>query len=332
MFILPGAEQIEDARLEGVTIGPRKTAGAVRHRGPNTLIYELALQAAGARGAEHGVALLVSTARERGHSWGTIAQALGVTRQAAHQRYRFLQGPLRERGTMRETLSTHNVIAIYPDVERARQVVLALREGGVSPTDISILAGLTEQELSALGVDKLQLPEHLSVAKHVASGALKGTVLGGVGGAMLGLSALALPGIGLVLASAIWPTVVGAVGGTIAGAVGGDVLASTTVNEEFFRAVAAVNEGRSVVGVHSYDERLSVRAETILAANQPLRIDRLDEEGRLIAVDYVAPSAPKALPSAADLTTRIAALESALDALKADLARARAAEPEQLVS
>lgn len=45
-------------------------------------------EAVDARGAadEH-VARAVAAAREAGHTWGEIAQRLGVTRQAAHARY-----------------------------------------------------------------------------------------------------------------------------------------------------------------------------------------------------------------------------------------------------
>lgn len=128
---------------------------------------------------------------------------------------------------MKNTLGKYNAIAVYPDVDHARQVVVALKEagfGGLSPTAISILARLPEGELGALGEHELDLPEHLPVAKHVASGARTGTVVGGLAGAMLGLSAVTIPGIGLVIASAFWPTLIGAVGGGMVGALRGGGL------------------------------------------------------------------------------------------------------------
>lgn len=45
---------------------------------------------AAAKGAEATVDVLVGTARQQGRSWSEIAVALGVTKQAAHQRYRHL--------------------------------------------------------------------------------------------------------------------------------------------------------------------------------------------------------------------------------------------------
>lgn len=49
--------------------------------------HELAQQV---RTIETELAATVSRARAAGHSWEVIGDALGVTRQAAHQRYRHL--------------------------------------------------------------------------------------------------------------------------------------------------------------------------------------------------------------------------------------------------
>jgi hypothetical protein len=42
---------------------------------------------AAARQAQHDLAAAVTRARSRGHTWTQIASQLGVTRQAAHQRF-----------------------------------------------------------------------------------------------------------------------------------------------------------------------------------------------------------------------------------------------------
>jgi hypothetical protein len=86
----PTPDVIEDARLAGATAGTMLAAKLLRRSANDTVMFELACQAAAAKGAEHTVDLLVSTARKQGRSWSEIAEALGVTKQGAHQRYRHL--------------------------------------------------------------------------------------------------------------------------------------------------------------------------------------------------------------------------------------------------
>jgi hypothetical protein len=56
--------------------------------GPLTLEAGLRATAALRRGVEALQAELVATARSEGASWASIGEALGVTTQAAHQRFR----------------------------------------------------------------------------------------------------------------------------------------------------------------------------------------------------------------------------------------------------
>jgi hypothetical protein len=56
-------------------------------KGPLTLEAGLRATAAVRRGLDDLQAELVSTARGEGASWASIGEALGVTTQAAHQRF-----------------------------------------------------------------------------------------------------------------------------------------------------------------------------------------------------------------------------------------------------
>jgi hypothetical protein len=56
-------------------------------KGPLTLEAGLRATAAVRRGLDDLQAELVSTARAEGASWASIGEALGVTTQAAHQRF-----------------------------------------------------------------------------------------------------------------------------------------------------------------------------------------------------------------------------------------------------
>lgn len=87
----PTPEVLDDARLAGTTAGTQLASKLLGRAANDTVMFELACQAAAAKGAEHSLDLLVTTARKNGRSWSEIADALGVTKQAAHQRYRHLQ-------------------------------------------------------------------------------------------------------------------------------------------------------------------------------------------------------------------------------------------------
>lgn len=86
----PTPEVLDGARLAGATAGTMLASKLLRRSANDTVMFELACQAAAAKGAEHTVELLVTTARKLGRSWSEIAEALGVTKQAAHQKYRRL--------------------------------------------------------------------------------------------------------------------------------------------------------------------------------------------------------------------------------------------------
>ena len=76
-------EEIEDVALDGATLAYRHLPS----RSAETAMDELALQGAVVAKASGLLVKDVIYARKLGRSWAEIGRALGVTRQAAQQRY-----------------------------------------------------------------------------------------------------------------------------------------------------------------------------------------------------------------------------------------------------
>ncbi len=72
---------------EATALGPKvvqKARGPLR---PETAIEEIKAQNVAAQGADEGLNMAVDRARRFGLSWTEIGLALGITRQAAQQRF-----------------------------------------------------------------------------------------------------------------------------------------------------------------------------------------------------------------------------------------------------
>lgn len=76
-------EEIEDVALDGATLAYRYLPS----RSDETAIDELTLQGAVVAKASELLVKDVIYVRKLGHSWAVIGDALGVSRQAAQQRY-----------------------------------------------------------------------------------------------------------------------------------------------------------------------------------------------------------------------------------------------------
>ena len=77
------AQEIEDVAVDAATLAYRYLPA----RGQETALDEIALQGAVVAKATELLIKDVIYARKIGRSWGEIGQALGVSRQAAQQRY-----------------------------------------------------------------------------------------------------------------------------------------------------------------------------------------------------------------------------------------------------
>lgn len=111
------------------------------------------------------------------------------------------------------------VSGLFDTYEHALQAVHALKDAGISGTEVSLIANSPE------GVSK---PDDV-VGRDLAAGAEVGAALGGAGGLLAGLGILAIPGLGPVLAGGWLVTAaLGAVAGAGVGAATGGIIGMLT--------------------------------------------------------------------------------------------------------
>ena len=172
-----------------------------------------------------------------------------------------------------------NIVALYDDLSTAQQVVKALRDAGVPPADISLVA------LDAAGeygkyFTKTTTKVNDSTADGVDKGAGVGALVGGLGGLLVGLGALAIPGIGPVLAAGPLATAVAAivgagVGAAAGGAVGGIIggLVDLGIPEEQAHYYAeGIRRGGVLVTARTSDADTD-RAHSIMDSYNPVNIE-----------------------------------------------------------
>ncbi len=93
---------------------------------------------------------------------------------------------IEERGTM---------AGIFDDAAHAECALTGLREAGIRPEQISVVARGAE--------DRAALSERGEDAEDAAGRAITGGMIGGLAGLLIGISALVLPGIGPIVGSGI---------------------------------------------------------------------------------------------------------------------------------
>src|SRR5215203_2155640 len=123
---------------------------------------------------------------------------------------------------------------VYDTYVQAREVVFALEDAGVAPTDIDLIANRAACE------DVMQADG----ASGVPEGAGFGAAIGGAAGLLAGLGAIAIPGLGPVVAvGALAATAVGAVAGAATGGLVGALVKAGVPEEEAHRYCEAVRRG-----------------------------------------------------------------------------------------
>ncbi len=201
-------------------------------------------------------------------------------------------------------LREFNVFATFSDTDAARHAIVSLERRGIDGREISLLAlhddpeaaardaDVTEDgdiegtgsageidlrhksDLAATGThDSEVLGEHMT---HVVKGAGIGAIAGGLGTAAI---LLAIPGAGIVMGAGLLGAAAGgAFAGTGVGAFAGAVT-TTPAAKGWQHAVADLDHGRVVVGVHSTDAKNHDKALGVLAAAEPISIRELDSHG-----------------------------------------------------
>lgn len=166
------------------------------------------------------------------------------------------------------------IIALYQDLDQARQAAHALAESGVEPKQISLAAPDPDEEYAAM-LDAEAVDEEDTVRGATADGAIAGGALGGLAGLLFGLAAFAVPGVGpLLVAGPLWTAAIGAgVGGLSGGLLGGLVEAGVPEEEAIYyeegvrrgntllAVTAAAEETEEVAAVMNEYDPLDVGAE-----------------------------------------------------------------------
>lgn len=168
------------------------------------------------------------------------------------------------------------VIALYDDVEHARDAVNDLIDNGFERERVSIVANDARsqyRDIEGAGAGK-------DMASDVGAGAGIGAVLGGIAGLVVGLGAFTIPGIGPLIAAGPLATTLAGLG--VGAAAGGLVGALTNLGipEEDAQTFAeGVRRGGTLVTVETDDERSNLAVD-IINRHNPVDMERRSSEWR----------------------------------------------------
>jgi hypothetical protein len=153
------------------------------------------------------------------------------------------------------------VFGIYPTYSSLEGGVQALKEAGFRNTDISVLypANLGNKDFGHVKATKA--PE------GAATGATSGAVVGGVLGWLAGIGSLAIPGIGpFIAAGPIMAALAGAGAGGAVGGIAGGLVGLGLPEYEAKRYQGRINDGGTLLSVHSDGSDWTKRAKEVLEA------------------------------------------------------------------
>ena len=179
--------------------------------------------------------------------------------------------------------ASHNMIAVYPTVEAAREAVTRLERKGIEAGNIELLGAAAEgasEPQTNLEQRKADMAVTGQVGKRSAIGIVIGAVIGAV---VIGLAAL--------LADALFdlgPDEVVAGGGALAGALFGGYAGlfyggatGLPVSDAWSETFEAVKEGQTAVAVHSQQADQVEDALEVLRDTGATRLSRFGPDGKL---------------------------------------------------
>lgn len=184
------------------------------------------------------------------------------------------------------TLSEHNVVAAFRDLELAEDALAALRDAGFEDDEISLLGRPVEevQQEAEEGTGPGE-PVGGNVFKQTFVGGAAGGLAGGVIGALATAAVATIPGVGLVAGTG---ALLGFLGGAGGGATVGSILegeSALRTNHSWSQALDAIKEGAIIVGVHGSEGDRIAEAHRILSANDPMDLRRVDSRGETVATE-----------------------------------------------
>lgn len=169
------------------------------------------------------------------------------------------------------------VVALYDDLENARESVDELVEAGFTRSDISLVARDVTGEY---GSYLEEYDEAEEVGEAAAGGAVGGAVVGGLMGLLVGLGAFAIPGLGPVIAAG--PVAASLAGAGIGAATGGllGALVEWGIPEaEAGYYAEGVRRGGTLLSVRVPEDRVE-DVVSILNEYDPVNIERRAEYWR----------------------------------------------------
>lgn len=179
-------------------------------------------------------------------------------------------------------LAEHNVVATFPDMDKARVATDALGRAGIEAEDISLLGRAVEEAKSDPDTRLRDLDATTEIAKRAGTGAAAGGALGAVAGA----AAFVIPGVGPVIGAGL---LAAALSGTAAGAaVGGMVggVAGFSLDDSWdLTFQESIREGRVLIAVHAEEKGDVDKAAEVLREHDADRLEFVDGEGRKLDQD-----------------------------------------------
>ncbi|MDQ4090041.1 MAG: hypothetical protein M3163_07035 [Actinomycetota bacterium] len=175
-------------------------------------------------------------------------------------------------------ITGQNIIATFPDLDRANDAALALSRAGVEANDISILGREQEEAASDPDTRLRDMEATGEVAKKAGAAGAAGSALGMLAGA----AAFVIPGVGPVIGSGIWAGVLagGVAGGVIGGMVGG--VGALSLEEFDLKYQGVLREGKAMVAVAVDDDESAAEAKGLLEKEGPEDIHMIDGRGERI--------------------------------------------------
>lgn len=183
--------------------------------------------------------------------------------------------------------SAHNVIAVYPTVEKAREAMTTLERKGIEAGNIELLGpgmdGAAEAQTNAE-----QREADMSMTGEIGKRSAVGVVVGAILGALIvGAAAAAADAMFDVGDSAAQVILGGAIGGALIGAFAGFFYGGATglpVNDAFGETFEAVRGGKTCVAVHSEEPDQVQTAIEALRGSGHTRMAKFGPDGKTTEV------------------------------------------------
>jgi hypothetical protein len=169
-------------------------------------------------------------------------------------------------------ITGQNIVATFPDLDKANDVALALSQAGIEADRVSILGREQEQAASDPDTRLRDMEATGEVAKRAGTAGGAGAAIGMVAGA----AAFVIPGIG------IWAGLLagGIAGGVVGGMVGG--ISGLSLEEFDLKYQGVLRDGKAMVAVAVDNDEAAQQARQLLEKENPEDLHMIDGQGERI--------------------------------------------------